>query len=184
MVWDSQTYPHLCLLLPAFLKGATKTLLQFTTEFLPDGAIVGSTPVQCELVHMETMNNANEGALGTYCMAVCHAPTMTTMHFNARLKYCKNQTGKYIKQFLNARSRKYLHCKAWQIDAQNIDRKQWLAYVEHTYKLVAKHQKDDQRKRQKREVMAAKLAAIVPCLTNAGIVKIKVSKIDLQICWH
>ncbi|KIJ17294.1 hypothetical protein PAXINDRAFT_154624 [Paxillus involutus ATCC 200175] len=32
--------------------------------------------------------------------------------------------------------------------------------------------------------MVAKLAAIVPCLTNAKIAKMKVAEIDLQICWH
>ncbi|KIK77471.1 hypothetical protein PAXRUDRAFT_17481 [Paxillus rubicundulus Ve08.2h10] len=184
MAWDSQTYPHLHSLLPAFLKGATETLLRFTTKFLPDGAIARSTPAQRELACMETTNNANEGALDTYHVAVHCAPTMTTVQFNARLKYHKNQTGSYMKRFLNVRSCKYLHRKARKIDTQNIDKKQWLAHVEHEHKLVVKHQEDDQWKRQKREIMAAKLTAVVPCLTNAEIAKMKVAKIDLQIHWH
>ncbi|KIK80700.1 hypothetical protein PAXRUDRAFT_157974 [Paxillus rubicundulus Ve08.2h10] len=96
MVRDSQTYPHLHSLLPAFLKGATKTLLRFTTEFLPDGAIVRSTLAQRELACMETTNDANEGALGIYRVALRCAPTMTTVQFNARLKYHKNQMGSYM----------------------------------------------------------------------------------------
>jgi hypothetical protein len=83
MAQDTKTYPHLQQLLIKFLEGALDTLLHFCAEFAPNGIITKSTAPQRELAHMETTNNANEGALGTLHIVLRHAPHMSLSQFNA-----------------------------------------------------------------------------------------------------
>ncbi|KAG2062129.1 hypothetical protein BDR06DRAFT_868392, partial [Suillus hirtellus] len=66
-----------------FLEGALKTLLCFCAEFAPNSIIAKSTAPQWELAHMETTNDANEGALSTLHIMLRCAPHMSLSQFNA-----------------------------------------------------------------------------------------------------
>ncbi|KAH7890481.1 hypothetical protein F5I97DRAFT_1973003 [Phlebopus sp. FC_14] len=184
MAQDDKTYPHLRPLLVSFLQGATKTLGRFTSEFAPAGTITKSTPTQCELACMETTNDANEGALGTFRITLRRAPRMSLAQFNARFKYRKNQTGKYIKTHFSHSHRKYLHKKARDIQAMNLERKRRLRQVAYDRQVVEKHRLDDRRKEDKNNALAAEFAAYIPRMTEVELTTMKVTEIDFQIRWH
>ncbi|KAG1883974.1 hypothetical protein F4604DRAFT_1677148 [Suillus subluteus] len=97
IAWNTTKYPHLCSLFVAFLEGALETLIRFCREFAANGVITHTSPETRKLVRMNTMNDTNEGALGTLRVSMRRAPRMSLAHFNARLKYKKNQTGMYVK---------------------------------------------------------------------------------------
>ncbi|KAJ8580301.1 hypothetical protein M405DRAFT_869578 [Rhizopogon salebrosus TDB-379] len=164
MAQDTETYPHLRKLLVAFLEGALQTLLRFCGEFAEDGMIAKSTVEQQELAHMETTNNANEGALGTLRTTLRRAPRMSLSQFNARLQYKKNRTGTYMKKFLGR-----CQCKA---------------QVEYDRKLVERNYEMDKWKKERRDVATAKLDAVVPCVVDADLARLRVSDIALQLRWH
>jgi len=59
-----------------------------------------------------------------------------------------------------------------------------LAQATYDCQLAQRHRVDDEQKQKKQEAAAVKLAAVVPCLTEVELVSMKVSNIDLQLCWH
>ncbi|KAG1860155.1 hypothetical protein DFJ58DRAFT_779665 [Suillus subalutaceus] len=129
---------------------------------------------------METTNDANEGALGTLRITLRRAPRMSLSQFNARLQYKKNQTGTYIKTFLGRRQRKYLRGKARELDSNGGERKRRRAQVEYDRKLIEKNHEIDKRRKERRDAATAKLDAVVPCLVDADLAKMRVADIVLQ----
>ncbi|KAG1888443.1 uncharacterized protein F5891DRAFT_1199302 [Suillus fuscotomentosus] len=109
---------------------------------------------------------------------------MSLSQFNARLQYKKNQTGTYIKTFLGHRQRKYLRGKARELDSNGGERKQRRAQVEYDRKLIEKNHEIDKRRKEWRDAATAKLNAIVPCLVDADLAKMRVADIVLQLRWH
>ncbi|KAG1846992.1 hypothetical protein DFJ58DRAFT_663507, partial [Suillus subalutaceus] len=176
--------PYLRPLFTAFLEGALETLLRFCREFAPDGTIAQLSPGKRELARMNSTNDANEGALGTLRVSMRHAPRMSLTHFNARLKYKKNQTGTYVKTSLGPTARKYLRKRARINDTAGMERKRRIAQVEYDKYVVQRNREKDQKKKERREAAAAKLAAVVPRLMQEDINKMRVSELDLQIRWH
>ncbi|KAG2074964.1 hypothetical protein BDR04DRAFT_1171787 [Suillus decipiens] len=156
--------------------GALETLLRFCREFAPDGTIAQLSPGKRKLARMNSTNDANEGALGTLRVSMRHAPRMSLAHFNAHLKYKKNQTGTYMKTSLGPTAQRYLRKKACINDTAGMERKRRIAQSSGTAR--------DQKKKEHREAAAAKLAAVVPRLTQEDIKKMRVAELDLQIRWH
>ncbi|KAG1853183.1 hypothetical protein DFJ58DRAFT_728296 [Suillus subalutaceus] len=171
-------------LFTAFLEGALETLLRFCREFAPDGTIAQLSPRKRELARMNSTNDANEGALGTLRVSMWRAPRMSLTHFNARLKYKKNQTGTYVKTSLGPTARTYLRKRARINDTAGMERKRRIAQVEYDKYVVQRNREKDQKKKERREAAAAKLAAVVPRLTQEDINKMHVAELDLQIRWH
>ncbi|KAG1847782.1 hypothetical protein C8R48DRAFT_779124 [Suillus tomentosus] len=133
---------------------------------------------------MDTTNDANKGALSTLRIMLRRAPRMSLSQFNARLQYKKNKTGTYIKTFLGRRQRKYLCGKALELDLNGGERKQRRAQVEYDRKLIEKNHEIDKRRKEQRDTATAKLDAIVPCLVDADLAKMRVTDIVLQLHWH
>ncbi|KIJ12215.1 hypothetical protein PAXINDRAFT_83254, partial [Paxillus involutus ATCC 200175] len=184
MARDTETYPNLRPLLKAFLQGAIKTLVRFTTEFAPGGAITNSTPAQRGLACMETTNDANEGALGTLRITLRRAPRMSLVQLNAQLKYKKNNTGRFVKTYLGPTARKFLRRKARILRTLGLEKKRRCAQVAYDKKVVQKHRDDDKRRAAQKDAEAAKFAAYIPHTTEAELLKMKVAEINFQIRWH
>ncbi|KAF9233214.1 hypothetical protein BU15DRAFT_54211 [Melanogaster broomeanus] len=184
LVQDKTHFPHIRPLFAAYLEGALETVERFSAEFAPGGAIAKSTGEQRKMARMNTTNDVNEGALGTLRVAMRRAPQMSLAHFNARTRYKRNRTGTYIKKFLNARARKYLRKKARVDDASGIERKRRDKQAKYDRELVLRNRMKDQKKKERQELAAAKMAAIVPRLTREEVVKLRVPEIDVQIRWH
>jgi hypothetical protein len=181
---DTTKYPHLCSLFVAFLEGALETLIRFCREFAANGVIAHTSPETRKLARMNTTNDANEGALGTLRVSMRRAPRMSLAHFNARLKYKKNQTGMYMKTALGPNARKYLRKKARINDAAGAEKKRRLAQVKYDNWVVHRNRETDAKRKKRREASSAKLAAVVPRVTPDEIAKMRVVDVDLQIRWH
>ena len=75
--------PYLKDLLVVFFKGAAKTWKRFTSEFAPGGLIDEATTEEREAAWMPPTNDANEGALGAYHVAMRRQPWLSEDQFNA-----------------------------------------------------------------------------------------------------
>jgi hypothetical protein len=110
-----------------------------------------------KLARMNSTDDANEGALGTLQVSMRRAPRMSLAHFNARLKYKKNQTGTYIKTSLGPTARKYLRTRAHINDTAGMERKRRIAQVEYDKLIVQQNCKKDQKKKEHCEAAARNL---------------------------
>ena len=184
MASDPKVYPHLHQLLMSFFQGALEMLSRFTTEFAIKGPIVNTSSEQRELAHMETTNDANEGALGTFRVTAWHAPRISLRQFNARLKFKKNKTGVWKKSSLSLSSRQFPHGHARKIDASGLEKKCHKAQADYDNQVVEKHQVDDKRKAEKKAAVNAKFSSYIPCTSLDDLSRLKVSELDFQLRWH
>ncbi|KAG2145926.1 hypothetical protein DEU56DRAFT_870202 [Suillus clintonianus] len=64
------------------------------------------------------------------------------------------------------------------------ERKRRRAQVEYDRKLIEKNHEIDKRRKERRDAATAKLDAVVPCLVDADLAKMRVADIVLQLRWH
>jgi hypothetical protein len=71
--------PHLQPITMAFFRGSLTTWIRFSSEFAPGGVIDQCTATEKQLAWMPSTNDANEGAVGSYRVAVCgNLPSAST----------------------------------------------------------------------------------------------------------
>ncbi|KAG2118355.1 hypothetical protein BD769DRAFT_1672324 [Suillus cothurnatus] len=109
---------------------------------------------------------------------------MSLAHFNAYLKYKKNQTGTYMKMVLGPGACKYLCKKARINDTAGAEKKRRLAQVKYDKWVVQQNHETDVKRKKCCEASSAKLAAVVPHVMPDEIMKMHVIEVDLQIWWH
>lgn len=56
--------------------------------------------------------------------------------------------------------------------------------MEYDRKLIEKNREIDQRRKGRRGAATAKLDAVIPCLVDADLAKMRVADIVLQLHWH
>ncbi|KAF8206026.1 hypothetical protein K438DRAFT_1905210 [Mycena galopus ATCC 62051] len=74
--------PHVKAITLAFFRGSLTTWIRFSSEFAPGGLIDECSAREKQLVWMPSKNDANEGALGAYCVAVRGKPSLTLQQYN------------------------------------------------------------------------------------------------------
>ena len=79
--------PHLHGATIAFFEGALQTWGRFSAEYQSGGMIASLSSAEKALAHMETTNDPNEGALGSFRVKSRDAPSMGLDQGNARSMY-------------------------------------------------------------------------------------------------
>ncbi|KAJ7743197.1 hypothetical protein B0H16DRAFT_1727923 [Mycena metata] len=79
--------PHIKAITLAFFRGAQITWIRFSAEFAPGGLIDTCTATEKQLAWMPSTNNANEGALGAYHVAIRGKPSLTLHQYNAQAMF-------------------------------------------------------------------------------------------------
>ncbi|KAJ7229547.1 hypothetical protein B0H12DRAFT_1240213 [Mycena haematopus] len=79
--------PHLKAVTLAFLRGSLTTWIRFSSEFAPGGLIDECSATEKQLAWMPSTNDANEGALGAYRVAVRGKPSLTLQQYNSQAMY-------------------------------------------------------------------------------------------------
>jgi hypothetical protein len=109
--------PHIKPLTLAFFRGALTTWIRFSAEFAPGGIIDLLTATERELAWMPSTNDANEGCLSAYRVAIQGKPTLTLHQCNALAMYRQNDTQDFMEAVLTAEDHAYIMREARRIDA-------------------------------------------------------------------
>jgi hypothetical protein len=106
---------------------------QFTLEFVPGGLIDESTTVKKDLAWLPATNDANEGALGSFCVLMQTQPQLTVINYNAITMFERNNTQAFMDamfedidhQFIRLEGRKFKRKdREWIIEMVNKQEKQ------------------------------------------------------------
>ncbi|KAF8209626.1 hypothetical protein K438DRAFT_2063060 [Mycena galopus ATCC 62051] len=111
------TLPHIKPITLAFFRGSLATWVRFSAEFAPGGIIDLLTASERDLAWMPSTNDANEGCLGAYCVAIRGKPTLTLHQYNALAMYRRNDTQNFMDTVLTAEDHAYIMREARQIDS-------------------------------------------------------------------
>ncbi|KAJ7475256.1 hypothetical protein B0H11DRAFT_1810745, partial [Mycena galericulata] len=109
--------PHIKDITFAFFRGALTTWTRFSAEFAPGGIIDTCTATERQLAWMPSTNDANEGALGAYRVAVRGKPSLTLHQYNAQAMFRRNETQDFMDAVFTAEDHAYIMREARRIDA-------------------------------------------------------------------
>ena len=98
--------------------GALGKWKQFSSEFIPGGAIAMASSDMSAQTFMRATNDKNEGALGSFRVQRRHRPSMTLPQHNAHAMYKMNGTKSYMCTLTPAQCK--LFCKK-----NSCPRQQW-----------------------------------------------------------
>lgn len=135
---------------------------------------------------MPTTNDANEGALGSYRVAMRRYPSISQHQFNARTCYKRNGTSGYMKKSLNSADRTHLRKQARTLDSKTLEKKRRQEQALYDKAVVERNRGQDIVKQQKKDAAAAKIAAVKPLLDVAAITQGRLTnpELDAQLDWH
>ncbi|KAF8572907.1 hypothetical protein K439DRAFT_1625448 [Ramaria rubella] len=164
------TLPYLSKVVVAFFEGTSETWECFMHEYQPGGKIANAPVELRQATWMPTTNDVNEGALGSYRVAMRRYPSISQHQFNARTCFKRNHTSAYMKASLTAPDRQHLCQQAHTLDGQSLEKKR----------------RQDVIKLQKRNTAAAKLATVTPILEIKQLMRERLTntQLDLQLEWH
>ncbi|KAJ7213194.1 hypothetical protein GGX14DRAFT_519404 [Mycena pura] len=109
--------PHVKEVTLAFFRGSLATWTRFSAEFAPGGIIDTCSAEEKELAWMPSTNDANEGALGAYRVAIRGKPSLTLHQYNSLAMYRRNDTQSFMDAVLTAEDHAYIMREARHIDA-------------------------------------------------------------------
>ncbi|KZS94798.1 hypothetical protein SISNIDRAFT_439582 [Sistotremastrum niveocremeum HHB9708] len=127
----SPTLPHLSALLVAFFEGALQTWQRFSAEFAHDGTIATLTPAERNRARMHPTNDHNEGALGSFRVTQRANPRLSLLMHNAKAKYKKNRTGRYVEMTSDKKLDKHVRTEARRQDDSGLEMKRKKGAIEH-----------------------------------------------------
>ncbi len=169
--------PYLEDLLVAFFKGAARTWKRFISEFAPGGLIDEATAEEREAAWMPPTNDANEGALGAYRVAMRRQPWLSEDQFNAWYMARVNGTEEFIKNVLtHPEDHKFVHKLAREGESQGKQMKK-KALVEHNEAKIQKRKKAT----EKRKARAEKIKALKLICDKDEVLKLTGESLNLQI---
>jgi hypothetical protein len=114
--------PHLKDALKDFFEGPLGKWKQFSSEFIPGGAIAVASSDKHAQAFMRATNDKNEGALGSSRVQTRHRPSMTLPQHNACSMYKKNGTKSYM-HTLTPTQHEWLCKKTCALDSSGQERK-------------------------------------------------------------
>ncbi|KAJ7430216.1 hypothetical protein B0H11DRAFT_1676382, partial [Mycena galericulata] len=173
--------PHLRPITMAFFRGSLTTWVRFSSEFAPGGVIDESTATEKQLAWMPSTNDANEGALGAYRVAIRGKPSLTLHQYNALAMYRRNDTQAFMDAVLTDEDHAYIMREARRVDASGEEARRRQEIVDFRIKTA--------EMRKKKAIAAARKALeirrelrrlpIVSSTTNLG--DLTIAKIHLQL---
>ncbi|KAF8205788.1 hypothetical protein K438DRAFT_1579294 [Mycena galopus ATCC 62051] len=114
--------PHLTDITIAFFRGSLTTWIRFSAEFAPGGLIDECSATERQLAWMPSTNDANEGALGAYRVAVRGKPSLTLHQYNSLAMYRRNDTQDFMDAVFTEEDHAYIMREARRIDASGLER--------------------------------------------------------------
>ncbi|KAF7335877.1 hypothetical protein MSAN_02324700 [Mycena sanguinolenta] len=114
--------PHLKAITLAFFRGSLTTWIRFSSEFAPGGLIDECSATEKQLAWMPSTNDANEGALGAYRVAVRGKPSLTLQQYNSLAMYRRNDTQNFMDAVLTDEDHAYIMREARKIDSDGLER--------------------------------------------------------------
>jgi hypothetical protein len=142
--------PHIKPITLAFFRGALTTWTRFSVEFVPGGIIDACTATEKELAWMPSTNDANEGALGAYRVAIRGKLSLTLHQYNSQAMFRRNDTQDFMDAVFTDEDHAYIMREARRIDSSReearrreeiVDFRIKTAEMQKT-KALAKSQKD------------------------------------------
>ncbi|KAF8203541.1 hypothetical protein K438DRAFT_1472661, partial [Mycena galopus ATCC 62051] len=113
--------PHVKEITLAFFRGALVTWVRFSSEFVPSGLIDICSATERQAAWMPSTNDANEGGLGGYRVAVRGKPCLTLHQYNARAMFDRNDTQAFMDAVLSPEDHAYIMREARRIDASGVE---------------------------------------------------------------
>ncbi|KAF8574953.1 hypothetical protein K439DRAFT_1623944 [Ramaria rubella] len=132
--------------------------------FFESGKIANAPVELRQATWMPTTNDVNEGALGSYRVAIHCYPSISQHQFNARTCFKRNHTSAYMKASLTTPDHQHLCQQAHTLDEQSLEKKRWREQASYDRGVVNHKHSQDVIKLQKRNTAVAKLAAVTPIL--------------------
>ncbi|KAF8188240.1 hypothetical protein K438DRAFT_1972424 [Mycena galopus ATCC 62051] len=150
-------------------------------HFAPGGLIDECSATEKQLAWMPSTNDANEGALGAYRVAVRGKPSLTLQQYNSLAMYRRNDTQNFMDAVLSDEDHTYIMREARKIDCNGLERLRRQKIIDfrlktaemHKAKATAAAQKALETRRQLRKI------AIVTHTTNLN--DLTIPKIHLQL---
>ncbi|KAJ7101998.1 hypothetical protein C8R44DRAFT_843406, partial [Mycena epipterygia] len=161
----------------AFFRGALTTWTRFSSEFAPGGVIDQCSATEKELAWMPSTNDANEGALGSYRVAVRGKPSLTLHQYNSLAMYRRNDTQAFMDAVLTDDDHAYIMRAARRVDASGAEAQRRQEIVDfrvktaemHKNKAIAAARKALETRRELRRLPIVKRTQNIDDLTIAKI---------------
>ncbi|KAJ7292581.1 hypothetical protein C8J57DRAFT_1042576 [Mycena rebaudengoi] len=115
------TLPHIKPITMAFFRGALPTWIRFSSEFAPGGLIDLCSATEKQAAWMPSTNDANEGTLGAYRVAMRGKPSLTVHQYNALAMFRRNQTQEFMDTVFDAADYAFIMREARKIDASGLE---------------------------------------------------------------
>lgn len=125
------------------------TWIRFSSEFAPGGLIDESSATERQLAWMPSTNDANEGALGAYRVAMRGKPSLTLHQFNAMAMYRRNDTQDFMDAVFTFDDHLVIMREAQKLDASGLEAKMRKASVEFRVRVAAMKKQKEIAKQQK-----------------------------------
>ncbi|KAJ7829469.1 hypothetical protein B0H13DRAFT_1655732, partial [Mycena leptocephala] len=142
----------------AFLRGALVTFTRFSSEFAPGGLIDTCSATEKQAAWMPSTNDANEGGLGAYTVAVRGKPSLTLHQYNAQAMFRRNDTQDFMDAVFTPEDHAYIMREARRIDASGEEAKMRTKIVDFRVRTAAmQKEKAIAKRRKEAEILGANL---------------------------
>ncbi|KAF8177867.1 hypothetical protein BJ912DRAFT_930228 [Pholiota molesta] len=150
-------------------------------EFAPGGIIDTCSANELAQAWMPTTNDTNEGALGTFRVAIQNDPCLTLHQYNAQAMFTRNETQTFMDTLLDHLDHAFIMCKARELDSSKLEVKRRKAQVAFDLRVAQiKREKDAEKKQQ--EIIYLQHALTVTLVQSAAdIAKLTVKQLDKQL---
>ncbi|KAF8202587.1 hypothetical protein K438DRAFT_1757917 [Mycena galopus ATCC 62051] len=134
--------PHLPAITMAFFRGTLATWVRFSSEFAPGGVIDQCSAIEKQLAWMPSTNDANEGALGSYRVAVRGKPSLTLHQYNSLAMYRRNDTQDFMDAVLTDEDHAFIMREARRVDASGAEALRRQEIVDFRIKTAEMHKEN------------------------------------------
>jgi hypothetical protein len=180
--------PHLEQALVAFFTGALTTWERFSAEFNDGGVISQLSVAERGNTFMESTNDHNEGALGSFRVAARHAPNLSLRQHNSRRMYKVNGTRDFIKYAMSKEDRTRLRRISCMEDSSGLEQQRRKLQAAYDRQTAAKRREEQAIRGAKRLAYNAILDGIMVVRDLNALddsrCKLTVKAIDHQLAWH
>ncbi|KAF7364655.1 hypothetical protein MVEN_00335000 [Mycena venus] len=142
----------------AFFRGAQVTWIRFSAEFAPGGLIDLCTADERQQAWMTPTNDANEGELSGYRVAVRGKPSLTLHQYNALAMFRRNDTQAFMDAVFTDENHAYIMREARRIDASGVEAEKRRKIVDFRIQMAQMNKdKADAKAKHDAEVLEANL---------------------------
>lgn len=153
--------PHAKVMLQKFFAGAQSTMLRFTSEFAPGGAIIdGTTADEKALAFMLGSNCPNEGILGAWCVFMRQNPVSTVHGWNGLEMFSRNVTQEFVDRLCEETDDVYIMREARFLDRSGLEKKRKQEQLDFDLRLAKMKLEKEKEKSRIAGELVARLQAV------------------------